>query len=131
VRSRLPGGRLAARFSAAFTELATVAGTDVTAADFWVEASQPQDGLWGRMVDDFHQQYITAYQKALGELFGSTAPSRLRLNGGMAQHLPWFRERFGNSLGLPTVAAPAGDLAIRGVARLLADNHFEESDVAR
>lgn len=128
VRSRLPGGRLATQFSAAFAELAQVAGTDVAAAEFWTHVLPAQHGLWGRVVDDFLDRYVVAYRKASGELFPESAgPRRMRINGGMSQHIPWFHDGFGSSIGLHTVEAPTGDLAVRGIARLLTNNHVEES----
>lgn len=123
VRSRQPGGRLAVQFSSSFDELASVAGMDFCDAEFWGDVSGQPDGLWGRVVEGFLDQYVDAYRTVMGELFGSSLPSRVRLNGGMAQHIPWFREEFGRSLGLSTVAAPTGDLAVRGVEQLLRSVH--------
>lgn len=119
VRSRQPGGRLAAQFSSAFSELTRVAGESFDEAGFWDDVSSQPDGVWGRVVEHFLDQYVEAYRTVMGELFPDSPPTRLRLNGGMARHIPWFREEFGRSLGLSTVAAPTGDLAVRGVEQLL------------
>lgn len=65
-------------------------------------------------MERFLDQYTDAYRTVMGEL-----PTRMRLNGAMAQHIPWFQEEFGRSRGLSTVAAPSSDLAARGVEQLL------------
>jgi sugar (pentulose or hexulose) kinase len=119
VRSRQSGGRLAAQFFAAFVDLARVAGRDVGEAAFWDDVSGQPGGLWGGVVERFLDQYVEGYRAVMGQLFGASVPSRLRLNGGMAAHIPWFRDEFGNSLGLATVTPPPGDLAVRGIAQLL------------
>jgi len=106
VRSRLPGGRRAVEF----------AGDRAADPGFWAEASVAPAGT---PAADFFAEYTEAYRDAFAALFPDEPPRRLVLNGGAARHIPWFRDRFAESLGLQAVEVPDADLAVLGVARLL------------
>ncbi|MET4640193.1 FGGY family carbohydrate kinase [Mycetocola sp. 2940] len=118
VRSRLPGGKAAREFA----DQVTGTPTPADEAEFWRLASDAATLAEGDSAGTraFFARYTDAYSLAIAELFrGDNRPRRLLLNGGAAQHIPWFRDAFARSLGLNQVVVPDGDLAIRGVADLL------------
>ena len=119
VRTRQPGGRAADHFAAAVRELAASVQAEVPRAMLWSAVSSPGDDVWGNLAEGFLTQYTEAYRTAMAQLFGGQLPTQLRLNGGMARHIPWFAQAFGQSLGLQTVSPANEDLATVGVVTLL------------
>jgi sugar (pentulose or hexulose) kinase len=116
VKSRLPGGRFAREFLLRSTGTTTV----VDEARFWHDASDAARTGQENSARAFFSAYTDAYSNAIDQLFpGPDRPKRLLLNGGAAQHIPWFRDSFARDLGIDQVEVPDADLAIRGVAELI------------
>src|SRR5690606_33366818 len=82
VRSRLPGGRLLRSFAEA---------RSVSGATFWSELFRNQGKELPHEVHALLTHFTEVYADAIDALFpGEPKPRRLLLNGGAAQHIPWF-----------------------------------------
>ncbi len=111
VRSRLPGGRLLRTFAHA---------RSASEAQFWSEVSATSEAGLADDIRAFFAGFTDAYSEAISDLFpDGERPRRILLNGGAAQHIPWFQSSFPASLGVNHVEVPDSDLAIRGVVSLL------------